>query len=110
MRRIILLSALIYGTAVWILGGQVQYKSGLYEAKETKVSLIPVRDAAFTIPSFDIPVFIDQYRDGVRFKENANFVSDLYDSHLVLLQLIMAVQTSFLNNNPLFIVFHNLRL
>lgn len=108
MRKIILLSALIYGTAVLLLGGQLQYESGLHETQAAKVSLVPVGDAAFIVPSFDIPVFVDQHRDVVKFKGSAGFLSNLYDGFPAQLKPLLKV--SPLKEKPLFIIFHNLRL
>ena len=110
MRKIILLSTLIYGTAVLLLGGQLQYEYGLHETKETKVSIVPIGDAAFILPSFDIPVFIDHSRDAVKFKSAAGFLSNLYDIHQLRLKTIIQVSHNTLKDQPLFIIFHNLRL
>lgn len=110
MRKIILLSALIYGTAVFLLGGQLQYEPGLYETKEGKVSMVPYGDAVFIVPSFDIPVFIDQSRDTAKFKDNSCFLNNLYNGSLLRLKPVIKTPLHTLKATPLFIIFHNLRL
>lgn len=110
MRKIILISALIFGTTVLLLSGQLQYEPGQYETKETKVSIVPIGDAVFIVPSFDIPVFIDQSRDVVKFKGAVGFLSDLYGNHSLQIKHVIKVSLTSYKDNPLFIIFHNLRL
>lgn len=111
MRKIILLSALIYCTAVFFLGGQLQYESLIYETKEAKVSLVPLGDTTFIIPSYDIPVFIDLSKDSGKLKGATDFLSSLYTGHLLYYRFL-ALEASYntAKGNPLFIIFRNLRL
>lgn len=110
MRKIILLSAFIYCTAVFFLGGQLQYESLIYETKEAKVSLVPLGDTAFIIPSYDIPVFIDLSKDSGKLKAT-DFLSSLYTGHLLYYRfLALEASYSTAKSNPLFIIFRNLRL